>query len=455
MIQPQRIKSLNAKETRKGRYVLYWMQQSQRAEYNHALEYAVREADESGLPVVVALGITQRFPEANLRHYAFMLEGLRESQRTLGRRGIQLVIRLQPPREAALDLAKDASLIVADRGYLRFQSQWRAHVSRNAPCKVVQVESDVVVPVELASEKQEYAARTIRKKIHNHLDSFLKPLRESTPKRDSLGMKFDRLKMDSVDSVLDRLRIDRTVGRVSSFGGGTSNAKRLLSEFIAGKLARYVDERNEPAADCVSHMSPYLHFGQISPLHVALQVTNASGVKRSNKDAYLEELVVRRELSMNYCLYNPCYDSYEGLPDWAKNTLKAHRRDKREYLYTVKELELARTHDPYWNAAQKEMVLFGKMHNYMRMYWGKKILEWAATPEEAFRNAIYLNNKYELDGRDPNSFTGVAWCFGRHDRPWTKRPVLGTVRYMSSAGLERKFDMEAYVRKVEDMERSQ
>ncbi len=199
-------------------------------------------------------------------------------------------------------------------------------------------------------------------------------------------------------------------------------------------------------------MSPYLHFGQISPLYVALQVTGARGIKATNQDAYLEELAVRRELSMNYCLYNPHYDSYEGLPEWAKKTLKAHRKDKREYTYTLKELEEARTHDPYWNAAQKEMVLTGKMHNYMRMYWGKKILEWSVTPEEAFRSAIQLNNKYELDGRDPNSFVGVAWCFGKHDRPWTERPIFGTVRYMNAAGLERKFDMAAYIRKIKSLE---
>jgi deoxyribodipyrimidine photo-lyase len=199
-------------------------------------------------------------------------------------------------------------------------------------------------------------------------------------------------------------------------------------------------------------MSPYLHFGQISPLFIALQTHAAKGIKKQNKDAYLEELVVRRELSMNYCFYNPHYDSYSGLPDWAQKTLKAHRNDKREYIYSITELERARTHDPYWNAAQREMLLTGKMHNYMRMYWGKKILEWSATPEDAFKNALYLNNKYELDGRDPNSFTGVAWCFAKHDRPWNERAVFGTVRYMSSSGLERKFDMDAYVQKIEDLQ---
>jgi deoxyribodipyrimidine photo-lyase len=452
MIQAHRIKLLNDREERKGKYALYWMQQSQRAECNHALEYAVRKANELRLPLVVVFGITQRFPGANLRHYTFMLEGLRETHRALEKKGIRFVLRLQPPRDAALTFGKNAAVIVADRGYLRFQREWRAHVAERAPCSVIQVESDVVVPVELVSEKEEYAARTIRNKIDSRLGDFLKPLQQSHPDRDSLGMKFDGLDANKTDSILGEFRVDRTVAKVNHFHGGTSEAGRLLNGFLNGKLAHYVDKRNEPVANCVSSMSPYLHFGQISPLHIALEVLQAKRAARENKDAYLEELIVRRELSMNYCFFNPRYDSYVGLPEWARKTLKAHRKDKREYLYSLKELEKALTHDPYWNAAQNEMVLTGKMHNYMRMYWGKKIIEWSSTPEEAFKNAIYLNNKYELDGRDPNSFTGVAWCFGKHDRPWSRRPVFGSVRYMNASGLERKFDMEAYVRKIESID---
>ena len=451
MIQKQRIKLLNNKEERKGKYVLYWMQQSQRAECNHALENAIRKANELGLPLIVGFGITQRFPEANLRHYTFMLEGLLETQQALLNKGIQFVLRLQPPQEAAATLGKDAAAIITDMGYLRCQRDWRVHVARRAPCKVLQVESDAVVPIELVSEKEEYAARTIRPRIHNHLENFLKPLKESTPQRDSLGMRLDEAEMPDANSLLAKLRIDRTVKEVNCFRGGTSEAKKHLSEFLTGTMNHYADKRNEPHLDCVSHMSPYLHFGQISPLYIALQVLKAEGIRKKNKEAYLEELVVRRELSMNYCFYNPQYDSYSGLPEWARKTLELHRRDKREYMYSAKDLERAQTHDPYWNAAQKEMILTGKMHNYMRMYWGKKIIDWSATPEEAFSVALYLNNKYELDGRDPNSFTGVAWCFGKHDRPWKERTIFGTVRYMNSSGLERKFDMEAYVRKIANL----
>jgi deoxyribodipyrimidine photo-lyase len=198
----------------------------------------------------------------------------------------------------------------------------------------------------------------------------------------------------------------------------------------------------------VSDISPYLHFGQISPLYVALEVANAAGVRKEAREAYLEQLIVRRELSMNFVNFNDHYDSYDCIPSWAKRTLAEHESDRRQYEYSVEELEQGRTHDPYWNAAQREMVDSGKMHNYMRMYWGKKIIEWTPKPEDAFRAALYLNNKYELDGRDPNGFTGVAWCFGKHDRPWQERKVFGKVRYMNAEGLRRKFDMDAYLRKV-------
>jgi deoxyribodipyrimidine photo-lyase len=247
------------------------------------------------------------------------------------------------------------------------------------------------------------------------------------------------------EKLLARLDIDRSVPPVSAFRGGYSQARKLLREFIDHKLDHYDERTNDPSLDFTSHLSPYLHFGQISPLEVALAVAEAPG---PNEEAFLEQLIVRRELSMNFVHYNPAYDTYDCLPDWAKATLAEHEKDPRPYIYSEDELEQAQTHDPYWNAAQLEMVRAGKMHNYMRMYWGKKILEWSPTPREAFETALRLNNRYELDGRDPNGFTGVAWCFGKHDRPWQERPVFGRVRYMNAAGLERKFKMDAYVAKV-------
>jgi deoxyribodipyrimidine photo-lyase len=450
VIQNERIKRLNGADVRRGRYVLYWMQQAQRADCNHALEYAIRRANELAVPLLAVFGITQRFPEANERHYRFMLEGLRETRDALAERGILLVVRREPPRDAALGLASDAALLITDRGYLKLQKKWRRDVARRAPCRVVQVESDVVVPVEATSDKEEYAARTIRPKIHAQLDRYLVPPEQTRLERDSLDAEQEGVELDELTELLGGLRINRDAAPVTRFRGGTSEARRLLDRFIGTKLSHYAEGRNDPAEDYVSHMSPYLHFGQVSPLYVALRVRAAKGAGKANREAYLEELIVRRELSMNFCHYNADYDRFAALPDWAIETLGDHAHDARPHSYSASELERARTHDPYWNAAQREMVLTGKMHNYMRMYWGKKILEWSPTPQGAFRTALRLNNRYELDGRDPNSFAGVAWCFGKHDRAWGERDVLGKVRYMSAAGLERKFDMEAYLAKVED-----
>jgi deoxyribodipyrimidine photo-lyase len=451
MIHSERVQKLNKRDLQDGKYTLYWMQASQRVVFNHALKYAIRQANGRNETVVVLFGITDHFPEANERHYAFMLEGLAEVQEALHRRGIQFVLRHQSPELAAVELARDASMVVTDVGYLRIQKAWRSQLAKMAHCPVVQVESDVIVPVRVASDKEAYAAATLRPKIQKHLQSYLVPVKETPLKRNSLGLRFKGLNPHHVDKVLSKLRIDRSVRPVSSFTGGTSNAQRLLDEFISQKLKYYTERRNDPSRDYGSHMSPYLHFGQTSPLEIALKVRQARGEPKEATEAYLEELIVRRELSMNFVYYNPHYDSYEALPDWAKETLKAHEKDKRQYVYDLQAWEHARTHDPYWNAAQREMVITGKMHNYMRMYWGKKILEWSKTPEEAYRTSLSLNNKYELDGRDPNGFAGVAWCFGKHDRAWPERPIFGKVRYMNAAGLRRKFDIEAYVRRVDSL----
>ncbi len=451
MIQPERVLRLNDEWPRDGDYVLYWMQASQRAEWNHALEYAITEANQRKLPVVVLLGLTDAYPEANLRHYAFMLEGLRETQAALRERGIQLVVRRQSPDEAAVAMAADAALLVADRGYTRIQKQWHQHVARHAPCPVVQVESDVVVPVETASDKEEYAAATIRRKLQRQLKTFLVPMAETPVKRDSLGLKLGGFDISDVDAALAKLDVDRSVPRQSFYVGGTAQAKARLDRFIGEKLDAYADTRGDPSLGIESHLSPYLHFGQISPLCVALRVRDAPGKRQEAKDTFLEELIVRRELSINFVHHNPHYDRFRCLPAWARAALARHAGGERQYVYSRRQLETCRTHDPYWNAAMREMVVTGKMHNYMRMYWGKKILEWSRSPQAAFKTLLALNNKWFLDGRDPNSYAGVAWCFGKHDRPWGERPIFGTVRYMNAAGLKRKFDMEAYVRQVDSL----
>ena len=451
-IQDARIQHLNDKEVRDGSYVLYWMQSSQRTEYNHALEYAVQRANDVEQRLLVCFGLMDDYPEANARHYTFMLEGLQEVETSLKERDIKFAVQRGSPDEVALRLGEDASLIVCDRGYMRNQRAWRKRVAEEAVCCVAQVESDVVVPVELVSDKKEYAARTIRPKIQKHLDDFLVELRTTSIGKNSKSMSVDVLDLSDVPALVDDLKLDKSVEPVSHlFKGGTSQGKAILDNFIENKFSSYDSNRNQPQTSDVSHMSKYLHFGQISPVYIALQIQEAD-TSQNNIDSYLEEVIIRRELPINFVYYMPDdYDSFSNLPDWAQETLEEHKDDEREYVYTRQELEDAQTHDEYWNAAMREMRYTGYMHNYMRMYWGKKILQWSNTPKYAYETTLYLNNKYFLDGRDPNSFANVAWVFGQHDRGWTERDVFGKVRYMSAGGLERKAKPEQYVEKVDEL----
>ncbi len=449
-----RIRKLNGQEPVDGKFVLYWMQQSQRAEYNHALEYAIERANEMKLPVVAIFGLTAKYPEANVRHYAFMTEGLGETIQALEKRGVKLIVRKGEPADKALEASQQAAFLVCDRGYTRHQKNWRQKIARNAPCPAVQIESDVIVPVGTVSNKAEFAARTIRPKIHRHLEKYLAPVPEIALERDSLDFRDNGIDLESASSVLELFNIDPEPAPVSPlFHGGTSHAKKRFETFVRDGLERYDKNGNQPQTDDISHMSHYLHFGQISPLYLALEIKKCKAPDAA-KEAYLEQLIVRRELAANYVEYTPDYDRFAALPEWALKTLEDHKKDERPAVYTRKRMENAETNDEYWNAAMREMKCTGFMHNYMRMYWGKKILEWCGTPEYAFRTALYLNNKYFLDGRDPNSYAGVAWVFGLHDRPFKERAVFGKVRYMSASGLERKFGVQAYINKVEDRRKS-
>lgn len=451
MIQPSRIRLLNDKDLQDdGAYVLYWMQASQRTECNHALEYAVRRANDLHLPLCACFVWTPHYPEANLRHYTFMAEGLKETAAAFRARGIGWVLRCGSPPEEVIRLSKDAACTVTDRSYLATPKGWRAKVAATIPTSLVQVESDVVVPVDTASEKEEWSAATLRRKINRLLPEYLVPLEESGPEIPFDGNEPVLREQADLAACLSDPTIDRSVPPSPLYRGGPGEARRLLKDFLAEKLDHFGDLRNDPSLDYASHLSPYLHFGQISPLSVAL---TAIATGKDAVEPFLEQLIVRRELAVNFTEKNPAHASYAALPDWARTTLSEHRADPRPYLYAPEELEAARTHDPYWNAAQEEMVLTGMMQGYMRMYWGKKILEWSATPEEAFTTALFLNNRYELDGRDPNSYTGVAWCFGKHDRAWKEREIFGKVRYMNDNGLRRKFAIDAYVDRVEDLKK--
>ena len=453
MIQNTRIRKLNDEDRREnGTYVLYWMQEAQRSRGNPALEMAIRGADKYGLPVVVCFGLMDGYPEANARHYAFMLDGLADCAANLQKRGIAFVVRRGLPADVAVDMAQDAAAVICDRSYMPAQIGWRDRLAKEAGCAVVQVESEVVVPVDVASEKSEYAARTIRPKIQRVWDEYLVPLDETEPEvsADGLNVKSD-FDVSDPAAALAALDLDKTVTPVTRFKGGETEARRLLDKFVNNVLDGYADGRNEPSAVQTSFLSPYLHFGQISPVEMALAARDAANGSSDDRGSFIEELIVRRELAMNYVAFEPNFDSYDALPDWARKTLSEHEGDEREYVYSMAELEACETHDPHWNDAMREMVHTGFMHNYMRMYWAKKILEWSAMPRDAFEITLALNNKYFLDGRDPNSYANVAWCYGLHDRAWTERPVFGKIRYMNANGLNRKFDMAAYTEFVDGL----
>ncbi len=429
-------------------YVLYWMQASQRTRYNHALELALNEANRRDLPLVVSFCLTPSYPDAQLRHYKFMLDGLKDVADDLQKRGIRFLLLLGDVPAEIVRVGKNAAILYTDRGYLPHQVQWRSIVARALTCRVVQIESDVVVPVSMASNKREYAARTLRPKITAQVSSYLSPL-ERVPARSEcydgeIEGTFDPRKIDLANVTP---RIDSTVAPVQDVHGGMRRAAELLERFVTQRLDRFALDRNDPIATATSELSPYLHFGQISPIEIILEAENALGKEHESVEVLKEELIVRRELAINYVTYEPAFDSYNALPSWARETLDDHREDDREYLYEFEEFNAANTHDPYWNAAMNEMKSTGRMRGYMRMYWGKKVLEWSESPERAYEILLTLNNRWFLDGRDPNSYANVGWIFGLHDRPWGERPVYGKVRYMNANGLRRKFDIEEYVRR--------
>ncbi|WP_132255773.1 deoxyribodipyrimidine photo-lyase [Methylobacterium segetis] len=459
-IQAGRVRVLKDAEPRAGgAYVLYLVQQANRARFNPALELAVEEANRLGLPVVACFGLldgASGFPEANARHYAFLLQGLADLKAGLEARGIAFVMRKASPAEIAIDLAAKAALLVLDRGYLAIQKRWYGEIVGAVDTRILQVEGDVVVPVEVASGKHEYGARTLRPKLHKVWETYLEPLRARTVAVRADGLEVasaidgaSAIDMSDPDRVLAGMSLDRTVAPVRRFRGGENAARARLKAYLSGPFAAYGTDRNRPEAGAASHMSPYLHFGQISPVEIALAVRAAKAGTAEDKRSYLEELIVRRELAMNHVFYTERYDSYaHAVPEWARRTLSEQAGDPRPRTYTEEELAEGRTHDVYWNAAQAEMRVTGYMHNHLRMYWGKKILEWSPSPEEGFARTLRLNNRYFLDGRDPNSFTNVAWVYGLHDRPWARRRIFGTVRYQSENSL-RKIDAKAYLRAVE------
>lgn len=430
----------------KGGNVVYWMSREQRVDDNWALLYAREAAKNHEAGLAVVFNLVPEFLEATWRQYHFMLEGLRQVAAKLETKNIGFYVLLGDPSETIPEFVEkhDVGLLVTDFSPLRVGRHWKQVVASKLNNEVAMhvLDAHNVVPVWQASDKQEYAARTIRPKINSKLDEWLIdypelygatiPWQEKPPKIDW-------------DELADSLKINKEIGPVDWITPGERAAKLALNSFIEGDLTGYSENRNYPEKNHLSQLSPYLHFGQLSPQRVAFEVRSAQA-PTSDKEAYLEELIVRRELADNYCYYNKNYDSFKGFPDWAQKTLMEHKNDVREYTYSLEELEKAKTHDDLWNASQIEMITTGKMHGYMRMYWCKKILHWTKSPEQAQRFAIYLNDKYELDGRDPNGYVGIAWSIGGvHDRGWTERDIFGKIRYMSRESTGRKFDSQKYI----------
>jgi deoxyribodipyrimidine photo-lyase len=435
-----------------GRCVLYWMQRAQRGVDNGALNLAIAVGNAMGLPVLAAFGLAADYPGAQRRHYRFLLDGLVDASHDLERRGVPMVVRLGRPDAIVPGLAEEAgaAMVVGDENPLRVAMQWRERVARELRVPFYLVDADVVVP-SAHFPTEEYAARTIRPKIHRLLDDYLRPITDP-----AAGVKWEGSppvgeRIDA-DRLLRALKVGG-VAEVPGYRGGSREAMRRLRHFIRDRLPRYATERNEPTPYCTSELSAHLHFGHVSPITIAVAVSD-SDAPRESVAAYLEELIVRRELSVNFVARNPDYDRLDGCPGWALRTLAEHAGDPRPVLYSARQLEDAETHDLLWNAAQDEMVLTGRMHNYLRMYWAKKILEWSPDAETAFGIAVDLNDRYEMDGRDPNGYTGIAWAIGgKHDRPWPQRPIFGTVRFMSYESTRKKFDSAAYIARLAALKR--
>jgi deoxyribodipyrimidine photo-lyase len=446
-MKQERARILKEGERTKGP-IIYWMSRDQRARDNWALLYAQETALRSKEALGVVFSLVPEFLGAGIRQYEFMLRGLQETEEFLREKQIPFFLIQGTPDIVLPEFVRNRriSAFVTDFDPLRIKKDWKTKITQLIDIPFVEVDAHNIIPCWHASPKQEFAAYTFRPKVKRMLHEFLEPF--PSLKKHPIPWQA-KIPLTDWGNARKNLKVNREVKEIDWIKSGEQAGKRILSRFIKQKLSNYDIGRNDPNSDAQSHLSPYLHFGQISAQRIALEVQKAS-IPDQNRDAFLEELIVRRELADNYCHYNENYDNFLGFPDWAKKSLDKQRKDKREYIYSYEELEQARTHDVLWNAAQNQMVKTGKMHGYMRMYWAKKILEWTRSPEQAQMAAIDLNDKYELDGRDPNGYTGIAWSIGGvHDRAWFNRAIFGKIRYMSAKGAQSKFDVKGYISKVE------
>jgi deoxyribodipyrimidine photo-lyase len=448
----QRLRLLNDAPVRNdGRYVLYWCRWNRRVESNHALLYAAGLANRLNLPLVFFERVTCAYPSACDRFHTFLLEGVPELEAAVRGLGMGYVLQVprrkhgsQQEREAMFE---GAAAVVTDDCI---------RSTPRLPVQLIAVDSSCIVPMN-AIPARAYAAYSIRPKIHKLLPQHLKPVPKVEVRKEcseSFAGLHTGIDPEQIEKVVRSCELDHSVPPSTMFHGGRAAAQRTLHRFLYDRLARYAREKNEPAAHATSDLSPYLHYGHISSLEVALAVKKYGAEHKLIADEFLEELIVRRELAFNFARYTPRIDTLDALPDWARQTIREHRRDRRDPIYTRDEFDAAATHDDLWNATQKEMRLRGKIHGYYRMYWGKKILEWSASAEEALATMLRIHDRYALDGDDPNTYANILWCFGLHDRPWPERPIFGTIRSMVRSGMERKTDTGAYIREIQYVERT-
>jgi deoxyribodipyrimidine photo-lyase len=443
MVNRNRIRIIHDRPARQGP-VAYWMQRDQRVNDNWALLYAQELALEMKQPLIVVFCLVQEFLEASPRHYKFMFDGLTEVEEKLRILDIPFYFLTGDPVDVLPGFIEKNNIsgIISDFNPLRLTMEWKTGVSRAIDIPFIEVDAHNIIPCWITSGKQEFSARTIRGRIQKLLPDYLVPFPSL------IEHPFNVCSPSELPG--SRKSFPGHFSSVLKTGkqGGENEAESVLHEFLSNKLRDYDRIRNIPEEEGQSGLSPYLHFGQISSQRIALDTTLSENPALA-KNVFLEELIVRKELSDNFCFYNKNYDRFEGFHAWAKKSLDQHRVDPRMYCYSSETFENAETHDVLWNAAQKELVIKGKMHGYLRMYWAKKILEWTGSPEEAMAVAVYLNDKYEFDGRDPNGYAGIAWSIGGvHDRPWGERPIFGNVRYMNYNGCLRKFNVGAYIGKV-------
>ena len=444
-IHKSRSQVINDAETGPGP-VVYWMSREQRLEDNWALIFAKERATQSKTPLYIVFCLVPKFLHAGKRQYEFMLRGLEETARQARDLNIVFLFRRGEPGEVLPEVLSrlKAGQLILETDPLRIKKTWKKQVLDRTNIRAYEVDARNIVPWWTASSKQEYAARTIRPKIEKLLPAFLYPFPQLAPH------PFSPQDMDqeNTDISLD-LPTGSSLWKVNLPTPGPAAANRTLEEFIKKRLPTYHLHANDPNGHVQSNLSPYLHFGQISAQKAALRVREESGIPAEARQAFLEQLIVRRELAENFCAYNQEYDSLRSAPNWAGESLNKHARDPREHIYSLREFEQGMAHDPLWNAAQIEMLVTGRMHGYMRMYWAKKILEWTPGPETALEYAIYLNDRYQLDGRDPNGYTGIMWSIaGIHDQGWKERQVFGKVRYMSYTGCQRKFKVNEYIQRI-------